>query len=89
MVLDLVILEKRHVAAVEPGGPRRRRARQPHIEQAAAAACQAAFAPVGSLVPPAAAIPRVGRKRKQTARWRHRLEIERHSGAMQIHGGFQ
>src|SRR2546423_3171292 len=41
-VLDLMVLKKCHVTAVEPGTPCRRRARQPHIEQATAASSQAA-----------------------------------------------
>ena len=89
MVLDFVIFEESHVSAIQPGGPGGCRARQPHVEHSAAARAEATFAPVRSFVPPAAAIPRICRQRKDTTRWRHGFEIERRSCTMQIHGGFQ
>src|SRR5207248_3762955 len=72
-----------------PSGPGRHRARQANIEQTSAAWCQPAFAPGGSLVPPAVTIPRVSREREQTTRWGHRPEVEWHSRPMQIHCRFE
>ena len=89
VAVHLVILEESHVAAIEPGGPGRRRARQTDIEQAAPAGSEAAFAPVARFMPPAALVPRVGGQREQPARGRHRREIQRHAGAMQIHRRFE
>ncbi len=71
---------------VDPG---RRGARQADVEQPFAARAEAAFAQFAGLVPPAALVPRVGGQGKQFARWRHRREIERHAGAMQIERGFE
>ena len=82
MVLDFVIFEESHVSAIQPGGPGGCRALQPHVEHSAAARAEATFAPVRSFVPPAAAIPRICRQRKDTTRWRHGFEIERRSCTM-------
>ena len=57
VALHLVILEKSHVPAVEPRGPGRRGAREAGLEQAAPARAEAAFAPLGGFIPPAALDP--------------------------------
>ena len=89
VVLDFVILEESHVPAIEPRGPGGRRARQPHVEHSAAARARRPSRQSGASFHQRLAIPSICRQRKQTTRWRHRLEIERRACAMQIHGGFQ
>jgi hypothetical protein len=65
MVFDLVILEESHVPVVEPRGPGRRGVGDPQVEKTATARVESSFAPIGSFIPPAAAIPRVGRQREE------------------------
>ena len=89
VVIDFVVLQESHVPAIEPRRPGRRRARQPGIQQTASASAEPAIAPIARLIPPAALVPRIGREREQTPGRRHRREIQRHAGPMQIHRRLQ
>ena len=70
-VLDLVILEKRHVPAIEPRNPGRRGPRQSNIEKSAATRSEAALAPIAGFMPPTSFVPGVSRQGKQPPGWRH------------------
>src|SRR6516164_5196156 len=60
-ILDLVILQKGHLPAIQPHDPCRRSPGQTSVEHSTAANTGAPLAPIIGLVPPAALIPRISR----------------------------
>src|ERR1700730_12315113 len=88
-ILDLVILQKGHVPAIEPCDPGWRGPRQSDVEQSTAPRTQTALAPIAGLMPPTALLPSVGRQWNQPPRWCHLRKIQRDTGAMQLHRGLE